>query len=91
MNVQHGTDSGSAVGGDRVERPVAPRDHALLRGWHFWFRDGRHHLRDIGVDRQGDNIVVFFADRNADNPFDWRVLWTHIGPQVLAPLRPTAV
>ena len=50
----------------------------------FAFTTGRHNLRDIGVDRQGDNIVVFFADRNADDEFNWAVQWAQISPQVFA-------
>jgi hypothetical protein len=81
--VNYGTESGSAEGGERVERPVPRRNHALLTGWDFAFTNGPHNLRDMGVDRQGDNIIVFFADRNADDQFNWAVHWAHIGPQVV--------
>jgi hypothetical protein len=83
-NVSHGTESGSAKGGERVEHPIPRRHHELLTGWDFAFTNGRHNLRDIGVDRQGDNIVVFFADRNADDEFNWAVQWAQISPQVFA-------
>jgi hypothetical protein len=84
LNVSRGVERGSAIGGERVPLRTPSRTDLLLTGWAFNFNNGDHEIREIGVDRQGDDFVVLYADKNADDPFDWRVEGAHIGPQVIA-------
>jgi hypothetical protein len=84
MTVSRGIERGTATGGERVHFPTPSRAHFLLTGWALNFKNGDHEIREIGVDRQGDDFVVFYADKNADDPFDWRVEWAHIGKQVVS-------
>jgi hypothetical protein len=81
-DVSRGVERGTARGGARIPLPIPARAHVFLTGWEFDFSNGDHEIREVGVDRQGDDYVVFFADSNADDPFDWRIEWAHIGPQV---------
>jgi hypothetical protein len=84
MNVERGVlgSQGPATGGERVRFPTPARAHLLLTGWEFGFQNGDHEIREIGVDRRGDDFIVFYADKNADDPFDWRVEWAHVAPMV---------
>lgn len=75
---------GSNRGGARVELPEGRK---VIRGFHFDYQHKDHHLREIGVlTSNGDNLEVFYGDKNGDDPFRWRVLWTTVGPQVVAPV-----
>jgi len=85
LSVSTGTQHGRASGGQSVHFPTPSQTSFALTGWAFNFVNEDHHIRDLGIDRQGDNFIVFYADRNGDDQFDWRVEWAHIGPQVLAP------
>jgi hypothetical protein len=85
FQVSPGAIEGTAAGGERVSVPTPSHQHLLLTGWSFNFQNGDHRLREIGVDRQGDDFVVVYADKNANDPFDWRVEYAHFGPQVVAP------
>jgi hypothetical protein len=85
LNITPGQSSGSAQGGARVTVPRLTHTDLVLRGFRFDFRSGDHHLRDIGVNRIGNRLEVFFGDVNGDDRFDWVVRWAHVGPQVLAP------
>lgn len=85
MQVSRGIERGTARGGERRPFPTPPRAHFLLTGFAFNFRNGDHEIRDIGVDRRSDDFSVFYGDKNADDPFDWRVEWAQIAPQVVAP------
>jgi hypothetical protein len=83
LNVKRGIEQGTARGGERVHFPIPPRAHFLLTGWEFDFNNGDHEIREIGVDRQGSDFLAIYADKNADDPFDWRVEWAQIAPQVV--------
>jgi hypothetical protein len=82
MNFSTKTERGSAEGGQRIPIRVPQGSHIFLTGWLFDFQNGDHNIRELGVDVQGNDLVVFFADRNADDPFDWRVDWAAVGPQL---------
>lgn len=84
FDIAQGAESGRATGGARAPLPTPRRSHLALRGFDFAFQNGDHEIRDIGVDRQGDDFVVFFGDKNGDDPFNWRVEWAHIAPRVFA-------
>ena len=86
LNVTRGIERGTISGGERVPLPIPTRAHLLLTGWAFNFQNGDHEIREIGVDRQGNDFIVFYADANAGDPFDWRVEWAQVAPQVLAPI-----
>jgi hypothetical protein len=85
LTVTRGIERGTAHGAERVHFPTPPPAHFLLTGWAFNFKNGDHHIREIGVDRQQDDFLAIYADRNADDPFDWRVEWAHVAPQVVGP------
>ena len=85
MNVIPGEASGSARGGERIASPRPRGTDFVLRGFHFDYASGDHHLRDIGVIRQNDRMEVFFGDKSGTDLFNWRVRWAHVGPQVIAP------
>ena len=85
LNVSSGIQRGSARGGETVSFPTPSRMDFLLTGWALNYASGDHEIRDLGVDRRGDNFTVFYSDKNGDDRFDWRVEWAHVGPQVLAP------
>jgi hypothetical protein len=85
INIAKGQSSGTARGGDRVTVPRPSQTDLVLRGFSFDFKSGDHHLRDIGVNRVGNRLEVFFGDVNGDDVFDWVVRWAHVGPQVFAP------
>lgn len=73
---QMGEESGSAKGGARV---TLPRGRKVIRGFHFNFKSGDHHLREIGVLLSNENLEVFYSDSNGDDLFDWGVRWAIIG------------
>lgn len=78
-----GEESGSARGGARV---ALPSGRKVIRGFHFDYASKDHHLREIGaLTSNGDNLEVFYSDKNADDRFGWMVRWAIIGPAVLAP------
>jgi len=83
--VFRGVESGTAIGGGRVPVPLQSRAHLLLTGWSLNFENGEHRIREIGVDRQGENFVPLYADENADDPISWRIEWAQIAPQGAAP------
>lgn len=85
LNVSTAVHSGSARGGQKVTYPNSSRSQSFLTGWEFNFRSGDHHIRDIGIDRGRDDFTVYYGDKNADDWFDWRVEWAHVGPLVNAP------
>lgn len=86
VEIQRGVETGTVAGGARVSVPTTPRSHVLLTGWMFNFRNGDHKIRELGIDRQGQEFVVFYADKNADDTFDWRVEWATLTPQLVAPV-----
>lgn len=85
MNVSRGIKQGIATGGEEVSFPTPSHAHFLLTGWAFNFQSGDHPIREIGIDRTRDDFEVFYSDKNAGDPFDWRVEWAHVGPMVVKP------
>lgn len=83
MNVSRGSQRGTATGGERVVFPTPSRGNFVLTGWAFNFKNGDHEIRDIGLTRTRNDFTVFYSDKNADDPFDWRIEWAHISPQVV--------
>jgi hypothetical protein len=86
LNVSSGVRTGRARGGQKVSipSPSALTDF-LLTGWEFNFVSGEHEIRDLGVLRSGNDVTVFYGDKNADDLFDWRLEWAFVGPRVIAP------
>ncbi len=61
--------SGSATG--HAERSI-PAGRAVVRGFHYLFTNGDHHIRDIGVRLPNSgNIEVWYQDQDRNDPFDW--------------------
>jgi hypothetical protein len=85
FTVTTGTQRGTARGAQRVHFPTPSRADFLLTGWAFNYKSGDHEIRDIGVDRPSDDFIVHYSDKNADDLFDWRVEWAHVGPMVNVP------
>lgn len=50
-----------------------PQGTPVIRGFHFNFRSGDHHIKDIGVMTYSNRIDVFYGDRNQDDRFSWNV------------------
>lgn len=65
---------------------------AVLRGFHYKFLNGDHHIRDIGVWMAGDGLLdVYYEDHNGDDEFEYKVRWAVL-PQTLAVyMRPSAM
>ena len=70
---------------EKISIPGPSGTDFLLTGWAFTFVSDENEIRDIGVLRSGDDVTVFYGDKDADDLFDWRVEWAHVGRQVLAP------
>jgi len=90
LNVSTGVERGSgAQAFDTHQLPPVgdARTDFVITGWEFNFRQGDHKIFDIGVKRWEDNLSVFYGDYGGGDPFDWRVQWAQVGPQVSAPLR----
>ena len=85
LNVSSGIQRGNARGGKKISIPSPSDTDFLLTGWAFNFVSDDHEIRDLGVLRSGDDVTVFYGDKNADDLFDWRVEWAHVGRRVLAP------
>jgi len=74
---RRGESGGSARGGARVS---VPRGTKVIRGFRFDFgKDKDRHLREVGVLPMNDKLEVYFADKNGDDRFDWRVQWAVLG------------
>jgi hypothetical protein len=84
QNVSTGTNSGSATNGAEFRLPIPSRAEWVIRGFHFDFADEDHHIRDVGVLRQGDTVKIIYADKNADDRFNWRIDWAHVSRPVFA-------
>jgi len=83
QNVVTGSSSGTTANGSEFPLPIPPGADWVLRGFHFDFNSADHHLRDLGVLREGGQLKVIYADRNGDDAFRWRVDWAHVSPQVV--------
>lgn len=79
--VQRGEVQGNATTGADQVITGGP---SVISGFQFNFRPGSwwnpgagdHNLRDVGVLTPDGHVRVFYADRNGDDRFDWRVRWT---------------
>ena len=84
-----GSEQGTAVGGQTIGMAATPQDAVwMLTGWEFDFISGDHEIRDIGVFRRAEDLTVFFADKDGDDRFDWRVDWAQIGNLISQPNPP---
>jgi hypothetical protein len=83
LNVVTGSSSGATANGSEFPLPVPAGADWILRGFSFDFDSDDHHLRDVGVLREGDQLKVVYADRNGDDRFRWRIDWAHVSPQVI--------
>lgn len=78
-----GETSGRARGG---HRDAIPAGTAVVRGFHYKFLNGDHHIRDIGVWMPGDGrLEQYYEDHNGDDEFEYTVRWAVL-PQTLAVL-----
>ncbi len=85
-----GERSGRAKGGQRVPQPITAGT-AVVRGFHFKFRNGDHHIRDIGVWIPGDGrLEVYYEDYNGDDEFDYSVQWAVIPNKLAVYTKPSA-
>ena len=68
----HGSSPGGyASGAIDVAKPV-------LRGFEFNFRNGDHHIKEIGVVLPPGHSGVAFRDDNGDDPFDWTIQYADL-------------
>ncbi|MBL8291343.1 MAG: hypothetical protein JNN08_05880 [Bryobacterales bacterium] len=84
VNISSGVSRDSARGGKKISIPSISNSDFLLTGWIFDFVNGEHEIRDLGVLRSGDNLQVFYGDKNADDLFRFRVEWAQVGRRVLS-------
>jgi len=75
--IRTGEHSGFDRGGARVALPPGRK---VIRGFHFNFDKKDHHLREIGALTSNQNLEVYYADKNGDDLFQWKVRWGIIGP-----------
>ena len=68
QNVHLAKESGSA------------RGLKVIRGFEFDFVSGDHHLREVGVLMNNENLEVYYGDKNGDDLFEWTVHWAKITP-----------
>lgn len=88
LNVSTGVERGSGAQAFVTHQlPHVGHTDFVITGWEFNFQQGDHKILDIGVYRWEDNLTVFYGDSGGGDPFDWRVQWAQVGPQVFAPLR----
>ena len=67
---------------DHAQQAI-PDGPAVIRGFRFEDKPtcvgsrscSDHHIKKIGVENQGGRVQVRYADKNGDDPFDWRVKW----------------
>jgi hypothetical protein len=85
INIILGEASGAARGGERVLLQHVTGTDFVLRGFHFDYQSGDHHVREIGVRRLSNRVEVFFGDAQT-NKFNWKVRWAQVGPLVNAPV-----
>ncbi|ATG51455.1 hypothetical protein CFK38_07870 [Brachybacterium vulturis] len=86
MNIATGSSSGVAKGADRTDLDAPPRAEFGITGFHFDYTTKDHHIRDVGVLRNGPYLDVYFGDRNGDDRFTWSVNWVHVSPQIALPV-----
>jgi hypothetical protein len=80
LNFDTGSDNGTATGAKQYAFPT-PRDtEFILRGWGLNFHgELDNEIREIGFDRKGDEVTVYYADKDADDTFNWSLAWAYIG------------
>ena len=83
LNVSTGIERGRTRGGERFRIPTPLGSEFLITGWAFNFVSGDHEIRDLGIVRGSEDVTVFYADKNADDLFDWRVEWASVSLRVL--------
>ncbi|MEM9598210.1 MAG: hypothetical protein AAGD06_28360 [Acidobacteriota bacterium] len=60
------------------DHPFSAGGTFVLLGFHLKFENGDHHIDVIEVREQNQEIVVEFADKNGDDPFEWDVEFTYL-------------
>jgi hypothetical protein len=75
QRVQTGEFSGESRGGARI--PLSG-ENKVIRGFHFDYKFRDHHLREMGVLSNPDNLEVYFGDQNGDDPFKYTVKWAQV-------------
>jgi hypothetical protein len=84
LNVSKGAQEGRARGKETIRISSIPNTDFVLTGWDFNFVSQDNHIRDLGVELSGDDLTVFYADKELDDEpkkdlFDWRVEWAQVG------------
>jgi hypothetical protein len=88
LNVSTGVLRGTARAFETVPLVTPPRANFMLTGWAFNFQPGDREIHDIGVLKSRDAFTVFYGDNGGGEPFDWRISWAHVAPQVFAQAQP---
>jgi len=70
---QHFT--GTATGSVTRSRP---RGLPVLQGFQLSFKDADHHIRQIGIRLDPENLVINYGDYNHDDKFDYDVWWAEL-------------
>jgi hypothetical protein len=47
----------------------------VLQGFKLWFRNGDHHVDQVGVRVLPGEVRVWMNDQNNDDPFRWEAWW----------------
>jgi len=87
-----GASRGTNNGGVAVSLPTGRH---VIRGFHFNYLSGDHHLREIGALTSGSGLEVYYGDKNGDDRFAWEVRWATLKPRgpgtgPVAPIGPVA-
>ena len=87
-----GASRGTNNGGVAVSLPTGRH---VVRGFHFNYLSGDHHLREIGALTSGSRLDVYYGDKNGDDLFSWEVRWATLKPRgpgtgPVAPIGPVA-
>jgi hypothetical protein len=66
----------SSAGGD-IPQPIDAQ-RPLLQGFYVGFKDGDHHLDELGVRITRSHVQVWLNDENDDDPYGWTVWWVDL-------------
>jgi hypothetical protein len=71
----------SGVNAKAAQRTSISRGVGLIRGFHFNFTNGDHHIKELGVMLNGaGRLEVYYGDDNGDDPFNWDVAYGILKP-----------
>lgn len=63
--------------------PPGPGYVFALRGFRFYFRNGDHHLDQVGIVREASGVRTYFNDQNDDDPYVVYVDYAWLPPSMI--------